>query len=126
MPVTGLDHFVLTVADVERTCEFYDGLDGIEVVTFAGGRKALQLGEQKINLHETDTDIDLRATRPTPGSGDFCIRTETPIEELKADLEARGIEIVEGPAPRTGAQGNLRSIYFRDPDGNLVEMANEV
>jgi catechol 2,3-dioxygenase-like lactoylglutathione lyase family enzyme len=122
MELTGIDHFVLTVEDVEATCAFYEAL-GAEVVTFGDDRKAIRFGDQKINLHPTDNDIDLVADEPTVGGGDFCLTTETPIETVARKLREHDIEILEGPVERTGAVGPITSVYFRDPDDNLVEIA---
>jgi len=119
---TGIDHVVLTVEDVERTCEFYADL-GAEIRTFGDGRKAVQFGAQKINLHPVDNDVDHVAAAPTPGAGDFCLLTETPIPTVIEQLRERGVDVVEGPVERTGAVGTLTSAYVRDPDGNLVEFA---
>ncbi len=121
MNLTGIDHFVLTVEDVDATCEFYEQL-GVEVVTFDDDRTALRFGEQKINLHPIDNDVDIVAREPTPGGGDFCLVTETPIEDVERQLRELDIEIVMGPVERTGAVGPITSVYFRDPDGNLVEI----
>ena len=119
---TGIDHFVLTVEDVAATCAFYETL-GAEVVTFGDDRKAVQFGDQKINLHPVDYRVaDHVAEAPTPGSGDFCIVTETPIEAVIDHLDAHGIDVVTGPVERAGAVGTLTSVYVRDPDGNLVEV----
>lgn len=123
MEPTGIDHFVLTVSDVERACEFYERVLGCEVVTFGEGRRALRFGDQKINLHPDGWDHEPKAERPTPGSGDFCVLTETSIEEVESELRDASVEIVEGPVERTGARGPIDSVYFRDPDGNLVEIA---
>ncbi len=122
MRFTGIDHFVLTVEDVEETCAFYESL-GAEVVTFGGGRKSVHFGTQKINIHPTENDIDLVADEPTVGGGDFCVITETPISDVEARLRELDIEILEGPVERTGAAGSITSVYFRDPDDNLVEIA---
>ncbi len=119
-----LDHLVLTVADIDKTCRFYVDALGMERREFAGGRVALHFGTQKINLHPAIAPIAPHARRPTPGSADLCFLTETPVEAVAAALKGLGIEIVEGPVERTGAQGLLRSIYCRDPDGNLIEIAN--
>lgn len=126
MRIARIDHFVLTVASIEATCAFYSDLLGMEVVTFAGGRRALSFGAQKINLHEVGWEFDPKAARPTAGSGDFCLIADTPLEEVIAHLQAKGIAIEEGPVSRTGATGPIRSVYFRDPDDNLVEIANYV
>lgn len=121
MKFTGIDHFVLTVEDVETSCAFYEDL-GAEVITFGDDRKAIRFGEQKINLHPVNNDIDLVATEPTPGGGDFCVVTETAIEEVERQLHKHDIKIIAGPVERTGATGPITSVYFRDPDDNLVEI----
>lgn len=123
MQIGRIDHFVLTVASIEATCAFYRDVLGMEVVTFAGGRRALSFGAQKINLHEVGREFEPKAARPTAGSGDFCLIADTPLEQVVADLQARGIAIEEGPVNRTGATGPIRSVYIRDPDDNLVEIA---
>ena len=125
-PVTidRIDHMVLTVADIDATCEFYGRVLGMEKVVFAGGRIALGFGRQKINLHPAGNEYDPRATHPVPGSGDFCLITETPLAEVAAHLDACGVEVIEGPVAKTGATGPITSVYFRDPDGNLVEVSN--
>ena len=123
--VEHLDHLVLTVADVEATCAFYSRVLGMEPVTFGAGRRALAFGAQKINLHSAGREFEPKALRPTPGSADLCLITSTPLEQVTAHLQDIGIEIVDGPVMRTGAQGPIRSVYFRDPDGNLIELANE-
>jgi catechol 2,3-dioxygenase-like lactoylglutathione lyase family enzyme len=119
-----IDHFVLTVRDPEATCAFYSRVLGMQAITFAGGRKALAFGNQKINLHQAGREFEPKAQRPTPGSGDFCLVTLVPIAEVAAHLAACGVGIVEGPVDRTGATGPIRSVYFRDPDDNLVEVSN--
>ncbi|AWB07243.1 VOC family virulence protein (plasmid) [Azospirillum humicireducens] len=126
MQISRVDHFVLTVASIEATCAFYREVLGMEVVTFAGGRHALSFGAQKINLHEVGREFEPKAARPTAGSGDFCLIADTPLEQVIAELQARGIAIEEGPVSRTGATGPIRSVYIRDPDDNLVEIANYV
>lgn len=119
---TGIDHLVLTVEDVEATCAFYETLGG-EVVTFGDDRTAVQFGDQKINLHPVDRRVaEHVAAAPTPGGGDFCILTETPVDDVIDHLDAHGIDIVVGPVERAGAVGTLTSVYVRDPDGNLVEL----
>jgi len=120
-----IDHFVLTVADINATCDFYRRALGMEVLTFGDGRKALGFGGQKINLHQKGREFEPKAARPTPGSGDFCLTTATPLDDVVAQLEKAGIVVELGPVARTGARAALRSLYFRDPDGNLVEVANE-
>ncbi len=118
-----LDHLVLTVADIDATVAFYRSALGMEVVTF-GNRKALRFGEQKINLHQAGKEFEPKAAHPTPGSGDLCFITKTPIEEVISHLKALHHAVELGPVERTGAVGTLRSIYLRDPDFNLIEISN--
>lgn len=124
MKIKRLDHLVLTVKDIGATCEFYKNVFGMEVVTFSDGRKALQFGNQKINLHEAGKEFEPKAKNPTPGSADLCFISETPIEEVVVHLRSKQITIIEGPVLRTGAMGKIKSVYFRDPDFNLIEVSN--
>ena len=124
MPVTGIDHLVLTVRDIAATCQFYERHLGVASVTFGAGRTALQLGHQKINLHEVGREFEPKAAHARAGTGDICLISDDPVEDLVTRLKASGIVIEAGPATRTGAIGEIRSIHFRDPDGNLVEVAN--
>ena len=124
MKIARLDHLVLTVASIPRTCDFYTKVLGMEVVTFGEGRTALRYGQQKINLHAADAIPGLVADKPTPGSGDLCFITETPIAEVVSHLNACGVPIIAGPGPRAGAIGTIQSVYIRDPDQNLVEISN--
>jgi catechol 2,3-dioxygenase-like lactoylglutathione lyase family enzyme len=124
MQIERLDHLVLTVADISRTCDFYKRVLGMEVITFGEGRTALRFGEQKINLHPADNIPGLVAAKPTPGSGDLCFITKTPLAEVIAHLGDCRVPIVAGPGPRAGAIGTIRSVYIRDPDQNLVEISN--
>lgn len=118
-----IDHFVLTVRDIAATVSFYERALGMRLVTFGAGRKALAFGRQKINLHEAGREFEPKARVPTPGSADFCLVTERPLDEVARHLAACGVPIEEGPVPRTGATGPIRSLYIRDPDGNLVEIS---
>jgi catechol 2,3-dioxygenase-like lactoylglutathione lyase family enzyme len=125
--ITHLDHLVLTVKDITVTCEFYQRVLGMDVITFGegrAGRKALRFGQQKINLHEVGVEIPPEAANPIPGSGDLCFITDTPISEVIVHLNACGVIIEVGPAERSGAVGKILSVYFRDPDGNLIEVSN--
>lgn len=122
--ISRLDHLVLTVRDIPATCAFYKRVLGMEAIEFAGARVALGFGIQKINLHPAGNEYEPRADSPTPGSGDLCFITEMPIDAVVAHLESERIEIIEGPCPRTGATGQLLSVYFRDPDNNLIEVSN--
>lgn len=124
MKIDRLDHVVLTVRDVDRTCAFYARVLNLEVVTYGQGRRALQVGTQTINLHELGREHEPKAGFPTAGSADFCLVVEDPIEDVIATLEARGVRLEEGPVERTGATGPITSVYFRDPDGNLIELAH--
>ncbi|RJQ80183.1 MAG: VOC family protein [Desulfobacteraceae bacterium] len=124
MNIEALDHIVLTVADIEATCAFYSRVLGMRVTIFGGGRKALSFGAQKINLHQYGQEFEPKAKKPTPGSADFCFITSVPICEVIEHLNANGVKILEGPVQRTGALGSIQSVYFRDPDGNLVEISN--
>ncbi len=118
-----IDHVVLTVRDVDATCEFYRHVLGMDVVTFGAGRRALTFGQQKINVHSTANAHALVADRPTPGSGDLCFVTGAPLGDWMEHVKARGVALLEGPVARTGATGPIESIYFRDPDGNLIEIS---
>ena len=122
MQVDRIDHLVLTVRDIEATSDFYTRVLGMQVITFGNGRKALQFGEQKINLHEVGKEFEPKAIKPTPGSGDMCFITQVPLNEVIEHMRSQGVEIVEGPVSRTGAMGPIESVYVRDPDGNLVEV----
>ncbi len=124
MQVDRIDHLVLTVADVAVTCEFYARVLGMQVVTFGEGRKALAFGWQKINLHQAGHEFEPKAQRPTPGSADLCLVTGTPLVQAQEHLQAAGVVIEQGPVQRTGARGPIESLYFRDPDGNLIEVSN--
>lgn len=121
--ISGLDHLVLTVADLDATVRFYrDGL-GMRLETFGEGRKALHFGAHKINLHVAGKEFEPKAAHPKPGSGDLCLLTEQPLATIGDRLAALGYPTIEGPVERTGAAGPIRSIYLRDPDGNLIEVA---
>ena len=121
--ITDLDHLVLTVRDLDATVRFYvEGL-GMRLVTFDQGRKALHFGSHKINLHIAGHEFEPKAAHPVPGSADLCFLTERPLAEVSGRLASLGYPVIEGPGLRTGATGPIRSIYFRDPDGNLIEVA---
>jgi catechol 2,3-dioxygenase-like lactoylglutathione lyase family enzyme len=120
-----LDHLVLTVANIDATIDFYTEVLGMEQVKF-DGRKALAFGIQRINLHQRGHEFNPKAAHPTPGSADLCFITTTPLEEVIEYLSSQRIHIEEGPVARTGAIGDLKSIYIRDPDRNLIEISNIV
>lgn len=119
-----IDHVVLTCFDVERTLDFYAKVLGMEPITFAGGRRGLAFGRQKFNLHQAGREFEPKALKPAPGAIDLCLIASTPLEEVAAHLKANGVAIIEGPVEKTGATGPILSVYFRDPDGNLIEVSN--
>lgn len=124
MKIKNIDHLVLTVADIEKTVDFYTSILGFEVVTFGENRKALTFGNQKINLHQKGKEFKPKAEYPTCGSADLCFISETNIQEVLQELKEKNIEIIEGIVERTGALGKIQSVYFRDPDLNLIEVSN--
>jgi len=122
--VDRLDHLVLTVADIDETCDFYGRVLGMEKVVFAGGRTALLFGRQKINLHPAGNEFEPKANTALPGTGDLCFIAVTPLATVIERLQDCGVDIIEGPIAKTGATGPITSVYFRDPDGNLIEVSN--
>jgi catechol 2,3-dioxygenase-like lactoylglutathione lyase family enzyme len=96
----------------------------MQTVVFGHARKALMFGAQKINLHPHGHEFEPKAERPTPGSADLCFITCTPLAQVIDELQASGVRVLEGPVPRTGARGPITSVYFRDPDRNLIEVSN--
>ncbi|MBT8347128.1 MAG: VOC family protein [Desulfofustis sp.] len=124
MLIKALDHLVLTVSDITVACEFYERVVGCKVVTFGDNRKALQCGNQKINLHRSGAEFRPCARQPTPGSADICFITATTIDDLIAHFKKCRVAIEEGPVQRTGARGPILSVYIRDPDENLIELSN--
>ena len=126
MKIDRLDHLVLTVTDLQRTADFYVRVLGMELIRFGNGRTALAFGTQKINLHLYGNEFEPKAQVPLPGSADLCFLTSIPIEDVLSHLGLCGVEVLEGPVMRTGATGPIRSVYFRDPDLNLIEVSNSV
>ncbi len=124
MNIINIDHIVLTVKNIELTLRFYESILGMESETFAKGRVALKFGDQKINLHQLGKEFIPKADSPTPGSEDLCFITDTKLSDAMKDVQQKGISILEGPVERTGATGKILSFYFRDPDNNLIEVAN--
>jgi catechol 2,3-dioxygenase-like lactoylglutathione lyase family enzyme len=118
--IEGIDHVVLTVRDVEASVAFYARALGLEAVTFAGGRRALVVGGQKINLQTLGQEVRNHAGI---GSGDLCLLTRLAPEAVIERLEAAGVAVLEGPVTKSGARGPITSVYFADPDGNLIEVA---
>lgn len=123
MKIDRIDHVVLTVADIGRTCEFYSRVLGMQAVIFGENRRALKFGKQKFNLHEKGKESRLRAKTAVPGAVDICLITESPIEEVVSHLRSAGVGIEEGPVEKEGATGPMMSVYFRDLDGNLIEVS---
>ena len=124
MKIDRLDHLVLTVRDLEAALDFYTRVLGMRAEIFGQGRHALHFGAQKINLHVRGAEFQPHATHAIPGSADLCFIAETPLTEVIRHLEAEEVALEMGPVERLGAQGMMRSIYLRDPDGNLIEIAN--
>lgn len=124
MMISHLDHFVLTVSNIEVTCEFYEKVLQMKAITFGEDRKALVFGNQKINLHEAGKEFEPKAMQPTQGSADLCFITTKDLTEVIAHLNECNVPIIEGPIRKTGAVGPILSIYIRDPDENLIEIAN--
>ncbi|MEZ5715829.1 MAG: VOC family protein [Paracoccaceae bacterium] len=125
-----LDHLVLTVADIDASVAFYTGVLGMRAEEFrpADGsrRTALKFGRQKINLHKAGAEFEPKATAVQPGSADLCFLSDKPVDEWLHRLNEMAVFVEEGPVRRTGAQGPIQSLYIRDPDGNLIEIANRV
>jgi catechol 2,3-dioxygenase-like lactoylglutathione lyase family enzyme len=124
MKISNIDHLVLTVINIDKTIDFYTNILGFEVVMFGDNRKALTFGNQKINLHQKGKEFEPKAEYPTSGSADLCFIVENNIEDVLEELKQKNIEIIEGIVERTGALGKIRSVYFRDPDLNLIEVSN--
>jgi len=122
--ISNLDHFVLTVRDINVTVKFYESVLGMSAETFGDNRITLKFGSQKINLHEQGKEFAPNASKPVPGSADLCFITDTELKLAMAHVKGKGVRIIEGPVVRTGATGLIISFYFRDPDKNLIEIAN--
>jgi catechol 2,3-dioxygenase-like lactoylglutathione lyase family enzyme len=118
--ITGIDHLVLTVRDPQASVAFYARALGLEPIHFGAGRLALRVGDQKINLQTLGQEVRNHACI---GSGDLCLLTNAALPDVVARLTAQGIAIVEGPVQKSGARGPITSVYFNDPDGNLIEIS---
>ncbi|EJB5294016.1 VOC family protein [Vibrio cholerae] len=123
MKISHLDHLVLTVADIPTATNFYEKVLGMKAVSFGAGRIALEFGHQKINLHQLGNEFEPKAQNVRVGSADLCFITDTVLSDAMKHVENQGVTIMEGPVKRTGAQGAITSFYFRDPDGNLIEVS---
>lgn len=124
MHVDRLDHLVLTVADIDVSIDFYTRILGMRAVTFGEGRQALRFGRSKINLHQAGNEAETTAARPTPGSADLCLVSPDTPDQVVAELREAGVAVVEGPVAKPGALGEMISVYLRDPDDNLIEIAH--
>jgi catechol 2,3-dioxygenase-like lactoylglutathione lyase family enzyme len=119
-----IDHVVMTVENVEITINWYLRVLGVKSAAFGDGRKALLLNKQKINLHQKGAEFEPKALHTTPGSLDICLIAATPLAALMEHLKKERVAIEKGPIKRNGATGLITSIYIRDPDKNLLEIAN--
>ena len=126
MKVNHLDHLVLTVKDIEASVSFYTSVLGMAETTFGDGRKALVFGSSKINLHQAGHEFEPKAAAPTPGSAGLCLIVEDDLDSVLAQLARAGVPVEVGPVRRTGAAGEIISVYVRDPDRNLIELSNYV
>ena len=124
MQINRIEHIVITVADIERTVEFYQRVLGMQRIEFGAGRVALRCGAQKINLHQLGREFEPKAQRVKTGSADLCFIIDTPIDEAIEHIRQQGVDLVDGPVERSGATGAIVSLYLRDPDGNLIEISN--
>jgi len=122
--IESLDHFVLTVKSIEKSLKFYCHVLGMQEINFGENRKAVAFGKQKINFHESRTEFEPKAAKPTPGSANLCFIATLSIKEIILWFKEQNIPLVEGPVERTGAKGKILSIYIRDPDNNLIKISN--
>ncbi|WP_263409214.1 VOC family protein [Terriglobus tenax] len=121
--ISHIDHLVLTVASLEKTCSFYERVLNFERKDTPGRPTSLSFGACKLSVHEVSHMFEPKAQAPTPGSGDFCLITTEQIEDVIKHLQSEGVTVEQGPVKRSGAQGEMMSVYFRDPDQNLVEVS---
>lgn len=126
MEIRAIDHFVLVVLSIEATIEFYTRVLGLEAREISPGRWALHFGNQKINLQQLHKSVDPQTLHPSRGAGDFCLLTDTPIQDVVDQLHRENVKIINGPIHRTGARGPILSVYFYDPDENLIEVSNQL
>ena len=126
LQVNSIDHIVLTVKDIETSVTFYTSVLGMKMKMFGQERVALFFGNQKINLHKTGEEVSPHAQQPVSGSADICLLTNTPLEIAMKEVESHHVKILKGPVKRSGARGEMYSFYIRDPDGNLIEIANSL
>ena len=122
--ISHIDHLVLTVRSLEDTCSFYQRVLHFQRNDGPGKPTSLHFGACKLNVHEVGHTFEPKAHVPTRGSGDFCLITFEPVDKVLDHLRSEGIAIEEGPITRNGAQGKMTSVYFRDPDQNLIEVSH--
>ena len=123
--IKSIDHVVLTTSDLHRCLDFYTRVLGMTVEHYGNNRIALRFGDHKFNVHPPGFDAGIKARTPTPGSLDLCFLADRPLDEVIARLKQENVAIEEGPVNRTGARFTIRSVYIRDPDGNLVEISEK-
>lgn len=126
MKITSIDHLVLYVDDIDTSVAFYENVLAMKKRVFGDARVCLEFGFQKINLHPAQQAFAPHAKYPIKGSADLCFLSDTPLEQAMRHVRECGVNIIEGPVPRTGARGKIMSFYFYDPDGNLIEVANQL
>jgi catechol 2,3-dioxygenase-like lactoylglutathione lyase family enzyme len=124
--IKNLDHLVITASDLQATIDFYTKVLGMEHVAFGDNLHAVHFGDQKFNIHDASTEVSPKAKNIVPGSADFCLISETPVSQVIQHLQDCGVTVEQGPVTRSGAAGTLESVYFRDPDCNLVEVSNVI
>ncbi|HSE00178.1 MAG TPA: VOC family protein [Burkholderiales bacterium] len=123
--IGSIDHIVLTTGNLERCLDFYVRVLGMRLERYGANRLALRFGEHKFNVHPPGFDAGIKARVPTPGSLDLCFIADRPLDEVIAHLGRERVSIEEGPVQRTGARFTIRSVYVRDPDGNLIEISEK-
>ena len=126
MHISYLDHLVITTSNVDSLVDFYTNYLNMKVETFDKQRVCLKFGQSKINLHSLDEDVDYKAINPSPGSMDICLIVDEEISLVKSELEKKGLSLASEIVDRTGAVSRLKSIYLKDPDGNLIELSNRM
>ncbi len=124
MRLSGIDHVVIYAKDIDRTIDFYTRVLGMTHVLFDDGCHALHFGQHKINIHDVAAPFEPHAKQPRPAGFDACLLTDMAITDVLAHLGAHNVDVIEGPCIQTGARGPMVSVYFNDPDGNLIEIAN--
>ncbi|MBE3022742.1 MULTISPECIES: VOC family protein [Campylobacter] len=126
MKISALDHFVLTVKDVNCSIKFYTQILGMKEISFEDGRKAVKFGSMKINFHQLGKEVKPNALNATVGSADICLLTTTLLEDVLKECKAKNVDVISDIVKRTGAKGAINSIYLRDPDGNLIEISQYI